>query len=89
MVSVTLIFEAFEHVAKSHLLIMGRLLGNYIFCLISPWWLSLYHSKFSTPRKRVSTRGFIEGLSYHPPLILTTFHTSSPLFPHLLGFRVH
>jgi hypothetical protein len=31
MVSVTLIFEAFEHVAKGALLIMEGPLGNYIF----------------------------------------------------------
>jgi hypothetical protein len=55
MVSVTLIFEAFEHVAKNPFLIMKRLLGNYTFCLISPWWLSLCPSKLVTLGKRVAT----------------------------------
>jgi hypothetical protein len=39
MISVTLMFEAFDHVAKSHVLIMGHFLGNYIFFFISPWLL--------------------------------------------------
>jgi hypothetical protein len=48
MVSVTLIFEAFKHVAKSPFLIMEHLLGNYIFFLISPWWLAWYPSELVT-----------------------------------------
>jgi hypothetical protein len=55
MVSVTLIFEAFEHVVKNHFLIMERLLGNYTFCLILPWWLSWYLSKLVTLKKGVAT----------------------------------
>jgi hypothetical protein len=65
MVSVTLIFEAFEHVAKSLVLIMECLLGNYIFFLISPWWLTWYPSKLVTLEKRVATGGLLEGSSYH------------------------
>ena len=34
--SITLIFEAFEYVALKLLLIMERLLGNYVFFPISP-----------------------------------------------------
>jgi hypothetical protein len=89
MVSVTLIFEAFKHVAKIRFLIMEHFLGNYIFCLISPWWLAWYPSKLVTLRIRVAIGGFLEGSSYHSPLILTSLHTSSPLFPHLFGFRIH
>jgi len=37
MVSVILVLEAFEHVAKNPFLIMERLLGIYTFCLVSPW----------------------------------------------------
>jgi hypothetical protein len=61
MVSVTLIFEIFEHVAKIHFLSMKHLLGNYIFFLISPWYLAWYPSKLVTLWKRVATGGFLEG----------------------------
>jgi hypothetical protein len=52
MVSVTLISKAFEHVAKNNFLIVERFLGNYTFCLISPWWLSLCHRNLVTLGKR-------------------------------------
>jgi hypothetical protein len=51
----TLIFEAFEYVAKSLFLIMECLLGNYTFFLISPWWLAWFPSKWVAIGKRVST----------------------------------
>jgi hypothetical protein len=75
MVSVTLIFEAFEHVANNYFLIMKHFLGNYTFFLISPWWLSLCPSKLVTLGKRVVTGWFLEGSLYHshpylPPSIL-------------------
>jgi hypothetical protein len=57
MVSVTLVIEAFEHVAKGPLLIMEHLLGNYTFFLISPWWLTWYPSKLVFLGKRVATGG--------------------------------
>jgi hypothetical protein len=65
MVSVTLIIEAFEHVAKGPLLIVKRLLGIYTFFLISPWWLTWFPSKWVTLGKRVATGGLLEGSSHH------------------------
>jgi hypothetical protein len=86
MVSVTLIFGAFEYVAKSPFLIMERLVENYTFSLISPCCLTWYPSKLVTLGKMVATRWFLEGSLYHSSLMLTIFHTSSPPFPHILGF---
>jgi hypothetical protein len=57
MVSVTLIIEAFEHVAKAPFLIMECLLGNYTFFLISLWWLTWFPSKWATLGKNVANGG--------------------------------
>jgi hypothetical protein len=89
MVSVSLTFESLKNVAKNHFWIMECFLVNYTFFLISPWWLTQNPSKLVTLVKRVSTRGLLEGLSYHSSLTLTSFNTSSPLFPHILGFQLH
>jgi hypothetical protein len=71
MVSVTLIFEAFEHVAKSPFLIMEHFLGNYTFCLISPWWLTWFPSKLVTLGKRVVIEGSLKG---HRTIPTHTYH---------------
>jgi hypothetical protein len=55
MVSSILIIESFDHVAKGPFLIIERLLGNYTFFLISPWWLTWYPSNLVTLEKRVAT----------------------------------
>jgi hypothetical protein len=57
MVSVTLIIEAFEHVAKGPFLIMECFLGNYTFFLFSPWWLKWFPSKWVTLGERVAIGG--------------------------------
>jgi hypothetical protein len=89
MVSFTLIFEAFKHVAKSPFLIMERLLGDYIFCLISPWWLAWYPSKLVTLEKRGYTGGFPSRVIVPLPLTLTNLHAYSLQLSHLLGFWAH
>jgi hypothetical protein len=60
-------------------LIMESLLGNYIFSLISPWWLTWYPSKLVTLGKRVSIGGF-------PLRVIVPFLTNTYHFPHLFPF---
>jgi hypothetical protein len=72
MVSVTLIVEAFEDVAKGPFLIIERLLGNYTFCLISPWWLTWFPSKWVTLGEMVSTGGL--SLKGHHTIATHTYH---------------
>jgi hypothetical protein len=57
MLSVTLIFEAFKHIAKGPFLSMECFLGNYIFCINSPWLLTWYTTKWVTLGKRVAIGG--------------------------------
>jgi hypothetical protein len=51
MVSVSLIFEAFDHVENILFLIIKSFLGNYTFFLILPWWLTWIPSKWVTLEK--------------------------------------
>jgi len=89
MVSAILIFEALEHVAKNHFFIMERLLGNYSFFLVSPWWVTWFPSKLVTLREMIATRWFLEGSSYHSYSYLPLSPLLPLLFPHLLGFWAH
>ena len=68
------------------LLVIDPLLGNYALCLVSPQWLTLCPSKSSTLGKFFLLGVILDESSYHFSIILVTFHTSSFLHPHLLGF---
>jgi hypothetical protein len=89
VVIVTLIYEAFEHVSNIPFLIIKFFLGNYTFSLFHFSGSHGFLVSKSPSKKGFLLAGFLEGSLYHSLLILTTFHTSSPLFPHLLGFHVH
>jgi hypothetical protein len=89
MVSVTLIIESFEHVVKGIFLIMECLLGNDTFFLISLLWFTWFPYEWVTLEKRVATRGSPSRVIVPFPHILTTFHTSTPSLPHILGFQAY
>jgi hypothetical protein len=65
MVSVTLIIEAFEHVAKSPFLIMESFLGNYIFSLFHLGGCHGILISWSPSGKWFLLRDLLEGSSYH------------------------
>jgi hypothetical protein len=73
---------------KGPFFILEHFLENYTFFLISLWWLTSCLSKLVLV-KTISSRGSPWRVSIPLSLLLTTFHTSSPLFPHLLVFQAY
>jgi hypothetical protein len=47
------------------LLIIERLLGNYALCPVSPWWLTLFPSKWSPLRMGLLLGGPLDESSCH------------------------
>jgi hypothetical protein len=67
------------------LLIIERLLGNYVICLVSPWWLTLRPSKWSPLRLGFLLGGPLDDSRAIPD---HTYHFSHFILssPYLLGF---